>query len=214
MTRRYGLHSLGLASVAVALLFAVPADAQVAQGLVDPNVATEQELLALPHMNPGIVKALMARRPLLSAVELSAFLEGQSLPAGQITDLFRKAFVHVNLNTAAAAEIVLIPGAGKRMAHEFDEYRPWTSFAQFDREIGKYVDAAEVQRLKSYTFIPLKLNTASEADFMTIPGVGKRMAHEFDEYRPWKTQAQFENEIGKYVDEKEVARLWRYVTIQ
>jgi DNA uptake protein ComE-like DNA-binding protein len=212
MTRRYGLYSLGLASVASALLFAVPANAQVAQGLVDPNVATEQELLALPHMNSGIVKALMARRPLLSAVELSAFLEGQSLPAGQITDLFRKAFVQVNLNTATAAEIVLIPGAGKRMAHEFDEYRPWTSFAQFDREIGKYVDAAEVQRLKSYTFIPLKLNTASEADFMTIPGVGKRMAHEFDEYRPWKTKAQFEKEIGKYVDEKEVARLWRYVT--
>jgi DNA uptake protein ComE-like DNA-binding protein len=151
MTRRYGLYSLGLASVASALLFAVPANAQVAQGLVDPNVATEQELLALPHMNSGIVKALMARRPLLSAVELSAFLEGQSLPAGQITDLFRKAFVQVNLNTATAAEIVLIPGAGKRMAHEFDEYRPWTSFAQFDREIGKYVDAAEVQRLKSYT---------------------------------------------------------------
>jgi DNA uptake protein ComE-like DNA-binding protein len=214
MTLRYGLHSLGLASVAVALLFAVPVDAQVAQGLVDPNVATEQELLALPHMNPGIVKALMARRPLLSAVELSEFLEGQSLPAGQITDLFSDAFVHVNLNTATAAEIVLIPGAGKRMAHEFDEYRPWTSFAQFDREIGKYVDAAEVQRLKSYTFISLKLNTASEADFMTIPGVGKRMAHEFDEYRPWKTKAQFEKEIGKYVDEKEVARLWRYVTIQ
>ena len=214
MTLRFGVHSLGLASVAVALLFAVPADAQVAQGLVDPNVATEQEILALPHMNPGIVTALMARRPLLSAVELSAFLEGQSLPASKVTDLFRNAFVHVNLNTATAAEIALIPGAGKRMAHEFDEYRPWTSFAQFEREIGKYVDAAEVQRLKSYTFIPLKLNTASEADFMTIPGVGKRMAHEFDEYRPWKTKAQFEKEIGKYVDEKEVARLWRYVTIE
>jgi hypothetical protein len=39
------------------------------------------------------------------------------------------------------------------------------------------------------------------------------MAHEFDEYRPWKTQAQFEKEIGKYVDAKEVKRLWRYVVI-
>ena len=214
MTRRYGLYGCVIAGAAVALLSAAPAGAQVAKGLVDPNVATEQELVALPHMSPGIVKALVARRPLMSAMELREFLEGQSLAAGQITDLFRKAFVHVNLNTATAAEIVLIPGAGKRMAHEFDEYRPWTSFAQFDREIGKYVDAAEVQRLKSYTFIPLKLNTASEADFMSIPGVGKRMAHEFDEYRPWKTKAQFEKEIGKYVDEKEVARLWRYVTIQ
>ena len=69
-------------------------------------------------------------------------------------------------------------------------------------------------RLAQYAFIPLNLNTAAQADFMTIPGAGKRMAHEFDEYRPWKTPAQFEKEIGKYVDAKEVKRLWRYVVIQ
>jgi hypothetical protein len=40
------------------------------------------------------------------------------------------------------------------------------------------------------------------------------MVREFKEYRPWKTQAQFEKEIGKYVDAKEVKRLWRYVVIQ
>ena len=51
------------------------------------------------------------------------------------------------------------------------------------------MNTKEVERLKQYTFIPLNLNTATEADFMTIPGVGKRMAHEFEEYRPWKTQA-------------------------
>ena len=71
---------------------------------------------------------------------------------------------------------MLIPGAGKRMAHEFEEYRPWKTWAQFDKEIGKYVNAQEVERLKQYTFIPLNLNTATEADFLTIPGVGKRMA--------------------------------------
>jgi hypothetical protein len=39
------------------------------------------------------------------------------------------------------------------------------------------------------------------------------MVREFKEYRPWKNEAQFQKEIGKYVDAKEVARLWRYVTI-
>ena len=48
---------------------------------------------------------------------------------------------------------------------------------------------------------------------MTIPGVGKRMVGEFKEYRPWKTKEQFEKEIGKYVNAKEVQRLWRYVVI-
>ena len=49
---------------------------------------------------------------------------------------------------------------------------------------------------------------------LLIPGAGNRMAREFAEYRPWKNWAQFDKEIGKYVGAKEVARLWRYVTIQ
>jgi hypothetical protein len=44
--------------------------------------------------------------------------------------------------------------------------------------------------------------------------MGKRMLHEFKEYRPYKTIDQFRKEIGKYVDKKEVARLERYVTIR
>jgi hypothetical protein len=39
------------------------------------------------------------------------------------------------------------------------------------------------------------------------------MLGEFKEYRPYKAMAQFRREIGKYVDDKEVARLERYVTI-
>ncbi len=39
------------------------------------------------------------------------------------------------------------------------------------------------------------------------------MLREFKEYRPWKSWGQFDKEIGKYVDAKEVARLKRYVTI-
>jgi DNA uptake protein ComE-like DNA-binding protein len=192
---------------------ATSASAQVASGLLDPNVATEKELAALPHMTSERVAALLERRPFANVVELDAFLRSQELTAEQTAEFYRRAFVHIDLNTASEAEILLIPGAGRRMAHEFEEYRPWKSFAQFDKEIGKYVDKDEVARLRRYTFIPLRLNTASEADFMTIPGVGKRMAHEFEEYRPWKTEAQFQKEIGKYVGEKETARLWRYVVL-
>jgi DNA uptake protein ComE-like DNA-binding protein len=136
------------------------------------------------------------------------------LTAEQLGALYEKAFVHVNLNTGTAEEILLIPRAGKRMVREFGEYRPWITMGQFDKEIGKYVDAAEVGRLKSYVFIALDLNTATDDEFKTIPNLGGNMVREFKEYRPWKTQAQFEREIGKYVDAKEVARLWRFVTIK
>jgi DNA uptake protein ComE-like DNA-binding protein len=63
------------------------------------------------------------------------------------------AIVPVNINTATDAEILAIPGVGPRMLREFKEYRPWTSIAQFRREIGKYVDKTEVARLEQYIVI-------------------------------------------------------------
>jgi DNA uptake protein ComE-like DNA-binding protein len=191
------------------------AQAQVgkSQGLVDVNTVSEQELAKLPHMTPAIVKAILAARPFESIVDLNKLLLAQKLTQEQATAFYEKAFVHINLNTATPEEILLIPRAGKRMAHEFEEYRPWKTWAQFDKEIGKYVGAQETARLAQYGFIPINLNTATDADILTIPGVGKRMLHEFKEYRPWKTSAQFDKEIGKYVDEKEVQRLKRYVVI-
>jgi DNA uptake protein ComE-like DNA-binding protein len=200
---------------ALALSLTAPAFAQVGKslGVVDANTISEADLSKLPGVTPAIAKALIAARPFDSITALNTFLLGQKLTQEQASALYRNIFVHINLNTATAAEILLVPGAGKRMAHEFEEYRPWRSYAQFEKEIGKYVDAKEVARLAQYTFIPLNLNTATGEQIMTIPGAGKRMAHEFEEYRPWKTQAQFEKEIGKYVDAKEVKRLWRFVYI-
>jgi DNA uptake protein ComE-like DNA-binding protein len=200
-----------------ALLGAVAggAEAQVGKslGVVDANTAAEKDLLAMPHMTPAIVKGLIDKRPFASITELNAYLLGQKLSQQQANEFYGKAFVHINLNTATPEEILLVPGAGKRMVHEFDEYRPWRSYAQFAKEIGKYVGADGAAGLAQFTFIPLRLNTATDEDFMTIPGVGKRMVHEFKEYRPWKTKEQFEKEIGKYVNAKEVQRLWRYVVI-
>ena len=207
-------HLLGAAVLTVTLFAAPAASAQVATGLVDPNVASEKELLSLPHMTAPIVKQLLQRRPFLSVTDLQAFLLSQKLTAQQATDFYGKAFVHVNLNTGTRDEILLIPGAGTRMAREFAEYRPWRTWGQFDKEISKYVGQPETDRLKQYVFIPVNLNTASDADILSIPGAGSRMVREFKEYRPWKTKGQFEKEIGKYVDAKEVARLWRYVVIE
>lgn len=193
----------------------MPAAAQVGRpkGVVDANAAPEAALLKMPHMTPAIVHALVAARPFGSIIDLNNFLQAQKLTAEQAAEFYRSAFIHINLNTATREEILLIPGAGNRMAREFAEYRPWRSYGQFDKEIGKYVGADETARLAQYTFIPIRLNGGSDADILSIPGVGPRMLREFKEYRPWKTMAQFDKEIGKYVDAKEVKRLARYVVI-
>jgi DNA uptake protein ComE-like DNA-binding protein len=208
------IRSLFTAALLAGLLTS-PAAAQVGKsvGVVDANTAAEKDLLAMPHMTPAIVKGLLEKRPFASITDLNAYLLGQKLTPQQATEFYGKAFVHINLNTATPEEIILVPGAGKRMVHEFDEYRPWRSYAQFDKEIGKYVGADRTAQLAQYTFIPVRLNTASDADILSIPGAGQRMVREFKEYRPWKTKEQFIKEIGKYVGAKEAERMWRYVTI-
>jgi DNA uptake protein ComE-like DNA-binding protein len=209
-------HITSIAALAAALFLAAPpAHAQVGKPvtIVDANLATEAELAKLPGMNAAVAKAVVAGRPYASVTALDRVLTMQGLNRQQITALYGRMFVHVNLNAATREEILLIPGVGDRMLREFMEYRPYAALAVFHREIGKYVDDTELARLEQYVFVPIKLNSASDADIQTIPGVGARMLREFKEYRPYTNIEQFRREIGKYVDNVEVARLERFVTV-
>jgi DNA uptake protein ComE-like DNA-binding protein len=212
------VRTRGLIGALLVLVLALPVmtHAQVgkSQGVVDANTAPEQDLAKMPNMTPAIAKALVGARPFKSITELNTFLIGQGLTQDQAMQFYQKAFVHINLNTATPEEILLVPNAGKRMVREFAEYRPWKSWAQFDKEIGKYVGADATAKLAQYCFIPINLNTATDEDILSIPGAGQRMVREFKEYRPWKSYAQFDKEIGKYVGQKETERLKRYVVIE
>jgi DNA uptake protein ComE-like DNA-binding protein len=181
--------------------------------LLDPNLAKAEELQKIPHLTPELVKKLIEKRPFLRAADFDKFLVDQKLTPEQRTSVHGRVFLHINLNKATKEEMKLIPGLGERMIHEFEEYRPYKTLSQFRREIGKYVDAKELARLEQYVFVPVNLNTASDEDTMSIPGMGAKMLHEFEEYRPYRSMEQFRREIGKYVSQKELARLESYVTL-
>ena len=145
---------------AATLLLTVASTAEAQLGrqrdrLVEPNIAADSTLLALPYLTPTVVEAIKAARPILSVVTLDSILTAQRLTKPQRDSLYRRMFVHVDLNRGTDAEFLLIPGAGPRMLREFKEYRPWTSYAQFEREIGKYVrrNPTEVARLWRYAII-------------------------------------------------------------
>lgn len=213
MKSRIQICALG--ALAAVLMTADPARAQVGEnlGLLNPNLATEEQLSAVPGLDAEAVGALMEARPFLRMADLDAIV-AEHVDAEEHEALYRAMFVPIDLNAVTDEEILLIPGVGNRMLHEFEEYRPYAALVQFQREIGKYVDDEELARLAQYVYVRIDLNTASEEAILSIPGVGARMQHEFEEYRPYTSMAQFRREIGKYVDEDEVERLARYVEIR
>ena len=149
--------ALGAALVIGGTLSAQSSPPTKPAALVDPNTASDKQLAAVTNITPAIAKVIVSRRPFKTVVDLDNVLKEQKLTPEQIVEVHRTLFVPLNLNSATDEEILAIPGIGKRMLHEFKEYRPYTSMEQFRREIGKYIDKdkreAELARLERYVFI-------------------------------------------------------------
>lgn len=122
-----------------------------ATALLDPN-EVEGVALAGAGLTQEQVDAVLAARPFADMTELDALL-AESIDGAAREDLYEHIWIPIDLNTASREEILLIPGVGERMAHEFEEYRPYRAIEEFRREIGKYVDEEEVARLERYVAI-------------------------------------------------------------
>ena len=114
----------GLAALAFIVVVAGHAQTAYAQvgkpvTIVDANTISEADLARLPGTTPALAKNLVAKRPFLSITALDQFLAGAGLTREQITALYARIFIHVNLNAASREEILLIPGVGNRMLREF-----------------------------------------------------------------------------------------------
>ena len=123
-------------ALAIVLTIAPTTAAQVGNNsdILNPNLASRDEILALPHIDEALANALLEARPFLSVAAMNDFFRG-ALSAEQCAELYLRVFVPLNLNTATRDEILLVPAVGNRMAHEFEEYRPYRALAQFRREM-------------------------------------------------------------------------------
>ncbi len=137
-----------------AMLFAamMPATAQ-APSLLNANTATEQQIASLPGLAP-LAATIIAKRPYANPGALDAVLAAGNVAPEQRKQIYTRLWAPLNLNTATADDIMLIPGMSTRMMNEFREYKPYKSIGQFRYEIGKYVSKAEVARLEAYVFVP------------------------------------------------------------
>ncbi|MDA0312035.1 MAG: hypothetical protein O2992_07950 [Gemmatimonadetes bacterium] len=204
---------LGVAAAALVFAGSGAAQAGANQGLVNPNLASAEEIGAVPGLSTEAVQAIMSARPFLRMSALHTVVS-QHVAADAAATVYAKMWLPIDLNDVTDEEILLIPSIGARMLREFREYAPYEALAQFHREIDKYVDDAELARLESYVYVRIDLNTATDEAILSLPGIGARMLREFKEYRPYTSMAQFAREMSKYVDDNEVARMRRYVEIR
>ena len=119
----------------------------------------------------------------------------------------------LNANDATEEELANVDGVSPELAAAIVAGQPYASASAFNTVLMQSLSADQAAQVRERVFVPINLNTASAEDIALIPGMTDRMIHEFEEYRPYEDMAEFDREIGKYVDEAEVARLRQYVTL-
>ena len=120
----------------------------------------------------------------------------------------------LNPNLATEVEMLALPQIDQAAVSAIVAGRPYLRMSAFDAVVAGHVAAADREALYAGLFLPINLNDVTREEILLVPGVGDRMAREFEEYRPYRALAEFRREMGKYVDANEVARMERYVTIK
>ena len=121
----------------------------------------------------------------------------------------------LNLNTVTGDELLAtIPNFGSRMVREFGEYRPYVSIQQFRKEIGKYVDAAQVAEYEKYVYVPVNVNEADEATLQQIPGVDAAAATALVAARPYADNQAFLTKLAEVAPQSDAATASAYLEAQ
>lgn len=117
-------------------------------------------------------------------------------------------------DSASREALLTIPGIGQAVADAIMDGRPYDDMLAVDAALAEHMEEGEREAVYERLWKPLDLNNASGDEILLIPGVGDRMLHEFEEYRPYRGIEEFRREIGKYVDDETVARWERYVEVR
>lgn len=119
----------------------------------------------------------------------------------------------LDANTVTAEQLAGMDGVSPELAAAIVANQPYATVVDLNATLLETLTADEAATVRGDLFVPVNLNSASRDEIALIPGMTDRMVGEFLEYRPYEDMNEFNREIGKYVDEEEVARFRNYVTL-
>ena len=119
----------------------------------------------------------------------------------------------LDASTVTADQLAGVEGVTPELATAIVAGQPYADVGAFNAKLLETLSPEQAAAVRETVFVPVNLNTATREQIELIPGMTPKMVHEFEEYRPYADMAEFDREIGKYVDEAEVARFRQYVTL-
>ena len=121
----------------------------------------------------------------------------------------------LDLNSVTGDELLsTIPGFGDRMVREFLEYRPYISIQQFRREMGKYIDEAQVADYEQYVYVPVDVNESDAETLKQLPGVDDVIAEALMAARPYDSNDAFMAKLTESVSTADAAAASGYLATQ
>lgn len=222
-----GMAGIGLAvALAPKLSFAQEASSPAADGTeatrtkFNLNIASGDQYLTIPGVGDRMVNEFNEYRPYTTIDQFRREI-GKYVEDDVVAGYEHYVFVPIDPTSADADTIQQLPGVVADEAAQLAAGVPYADDAAFLAALAQVVSPAQAALAPAFltsansdaTWSLFNLNTASGDQFQTIPGVGDRMVDEFNEYRPYTTIEQFRQEIGKYVDDSQVAAYEAYVFV-
>ena len=161
---------------------------------------------------PGLALACAGDDTDDNAAEDGAPMETATIESASESDA-GQTMTHLDPNDASSEDLAAIAGMTPEAVAAIEGGRPFARMADVHAALVSAIGEEAALATYESLWLPIDLNDATRDEILLIPGLGDRMAYEFEEYRPYSDMDQFRREIGKYVDETEVARLEKYVTL-
>lgn len=140
-----------------------------------------------------------------TAPAVSSESPASNTPAAQASDA-AATDARLNLNTATGDEFLAgIPEFSDRFVREFLEYRPYVSIQEFERELRKYVDDAQIAVWEEYVYVPVEVNDSDAETLQQLPGVSAAVADELIAARPFDSNDDFLTELAARVSTSDAA---------